>query len=51
MASFSRPLVVSNRSQREYGCGHYKYIAAEWCDLYTQTHRRCALNVTYFEYW
>ena len=36
--------------QREYGCGHYKFIAAEWCQAYAQTHRRCAPNVTHFEY-
>lgn len=37
-------------TQREYQCGHYRWIAALWCRDYTRTHRRCQPNVTHFEY-
>ena len=38
------------RDQREYGCGHVRYIAARWCQTYAQTQKPCPLKVTYFEY-
>ncbi|OAA57969.1 hypothetical protein SPI_06854 [Niveomyces insectorum RCEF 264] len=37
-------------TQREYGCGHFKFIAARWCNVYKRTHRRCQPDITHFEY-
>ncbi|EFW99004.1 hypothetical protein CMQ_4856 [Grosmannia clavigera kw1407] len=37
-------------TQREYSCGHFKFIAARWCNLYKRTHRRCQPDITHFEY-
>ncbi|KAK4119950.1 hypothetical protein N657DRAFT_658765 [Parathielavia appendiculata] len=38
-------------TQREYYCGHFRWIASKWCQTYTYTHKRCRLpNVTHFEY-
>ncbi|KAK0633969.1 hypothetical protein B0T14DRAFT_416283 [Immersiella caudata] len=36
--------------QREYLCGHFRWIANKWCPDYTKTHKRCKPNVTHFEY-
>ncbi|KAK3689223.1 hypothetical protein B0T22DRAFT_376861, partial [Podospora appendiculata] len=36
--------------QREYSCGHFRWIASKWCREYTITHKRCQPNVTHFEY-
>ncbi|KAK3386062.1 hypothetical protein B0H63DRAFT_494735 [Podospora didyma] len=37
-------------TQREYQCGHFRWIASKWCKDYTMTHKRCQPNVTHFEY-
>ncbi|CAK7234627.1 hypothetical protein SCUCBS95973_008998 [Sporothrix curviconia] len=37
-------------TQREYACGHFKFIAARWCNLYRRTHRRCPPEIAHFEY-
>ncbi|KAK0736781.1 hypothetical protein B0T21DRAFT_411926 [Apiosordaria backusii] len=37
-------------TQREYSCGHFRWIASKWCRDYTLTHKRCQPNVTHFEY-
>lgn len=37
-------------TQREYSCGHFRWIASKWCRDYTMTHKRCEPNVTHFEY-
>jgi len=37
-------------TQREYACGHFRWIASRWCRDYTLTHRRCEPNVNHFEY-
>ncbi len=37
-------------TQREYSCGHFRWIASKWCREYTTTHKRCQPNVTHFEY-
>ncbi|KAK4107145.1 hypothetical protein N656DRAFT_558914 [Canariomyces notabilis] len=37
-------------TQREYSCGHFRWIASKWCRDYTITHKRCQPNVTHFEY-
>jgi hypothetical protein len=37
-------------TQREYSCGHFRWIASKWCKDYTLTHKRCQPNVTHFEY-
>ncbi|KAM7190857.1 hypothetical protein V8F20_009541 [Naviculisporaceae sp. PSN 640] len=37
-------------TQREYSCGHFRWIASKWCRDYTITHKRCQPNVTSFEY-
>ena len=37
-------------TQREYRCGHFKFIAARWCNLYRRTHRRCPPEVAHFEF-
>jgi hypothetical protein len=37
-------------TQREYSCGHFRWIASKWCKDYTITHKRCQPNVTHFEY-
>ncbi|KAB5511141.1 hypothetical protein GE09DRAFT_1165685 [Coniochaeta sp. 2T2.1] len=36
--------------QREYSCGHFRWIASRWCRDYTLTHKRCQPNVNHFEY-
>ncbi|AEO61161.1 hypothetical protein MYCTH_2084107 [Thermothelomyces thermophilus ATCC 42464] len=36
--------------QREYLCGHQRFIASEWCDVYTMTHKRCPPEITHYEY-
>ncbi|KAK0646323.1 hypothetical protein B0T16DRAFT_429189 [Cercophora newfieldiana] len=41
---------MCNFTQREYSCGHFRWIASEWCKNYTLTHKRCHPNVTHFEY-
>ncbi|KAK3903988.1 hypothetical protein C8A05DRAFT_32236 [Staphylotrichum tortipilum] len=40
---------MCNFIQREYGCGHHRYIASRWCELYSITHKRCPPEVTHFE--
>ncbi|KAK4161693.1 hypothetical protein QBC43DRAFT_217017 [Cladorrhinum sp. PSN259] len=37
-------------TQREYRCGHYRWIASKWCPTYQITHVRCEPNVNHFEY-
>ncbi|KAK0738029.1 hypothetical protein B0T18DRAFT_440926 [Schizothecium vesticola] len=37
-------------TQREYSCGHFRWIASKWCRDYTMTHKRCEPNVTHFEF-
>lgn len=37
-------------TQREYSCGHFRFIAARWCNLYKISHRRCHPDVTHFEF-
>ncbi|KAK3348590.1 hypothetical protein B0T25DRAFT_226104 [Lasiosphaeria hispida] len=37
-------------TQREYSCGHFRWIASKWCRDYTLTHKRCQPNVTHFEF-
>ena len=37
-------------TQREYSCGHFRWIASQWCLEYIITHKRCQPNVTHFEY-
>ncbi|CAK7231407.1 hypothetical protein SBRCBS47491_007920 [Sporothrix bragantina] len=37
-------------TQREYSCGHFKFIAARWCNLYKRTHRRCPPEIAHFEF-
>ncbi|SPQ19856.1 e35763d0-0614-4668-a41e-7763e367a6f7 [Thermothielavioides terrestris] len=41
---------MCNFIQREYGCGHFRFIASKWCRSYTTTHKRCPPDVTHFEY-
>ncbi|KAK3336982.1 hypothetical protein B0T19DRAFT_349083, partial [Cercophora scortea] len=35
--------------QREYSCGHFRWVASKWCREYAITHKRCQPNVTDFE--
>jgi len=37
-------------TQREYSCGHFRWIASKWCRDYAITHKRCQPNVTHFDY-
>ncbi|KAK3290307.1 uncharacterized protein B0H64DRAFT_447371 [Chaetomium fimeti] len=41
---------MCNFIQREYSCGHFRFIASRWCDVYTITHKRCKPDITHFEY-
>ncbi|KAK4040397.1 hypothetical protein C8A01DRAFT_15732 [Parachaetomium inaequale] len=41
---------MCNYIQREYHCGHHRFIASTWCDVYTMTHKRCPPDITLFEY-
>ncbi|KAK4143606.1 uncharacterized protein C8A04DRAFT_12280 [Dichotomopilus funicola] len=41
---------MCNFIQREYSCGHYRFIASKWCETYTVTHKRCPAEISYFEY-
>ncbi|KAK1828596.1 hypothetical protein QBC39DRAFT_264666 [Podospora conica] len=36
-------------TQREYGCGHFRWIASRWCRDYTESQKRCKPNVVSFE--
>ena len=36
--------------QREFSCGHYRWIASQWCWKYSRYCRRCKPNVTDFEF-
>ncbi|KAK0749035.1 hypothetical protein B0T18DRAFT_322389 [Schizothecium vesticola] len=36
-------------AQREYKCGHFRWIASRWCLDYTMSQKRCPPNVVYFE--
>ncbi|EGS22612.1 uncharacterized protein CTHT_0010830 [Thermochaetoides thermophila DSM 1495] len=40
---------MCNFIQREYDCGHFRWIASKWCRAYTITHKRCPPDVTHFE--
>jgi len=42
---------MCNFIQREYGCGHHRYIASRWCEVYSITHKRCPPEVTHFEWY
>jgi len=44
------PSNMCDYTQREYSCGHFRWIASKWCKDYTLTHKRCQPNVTHFEY-
>lgn len=46
----SHPSIMCEFTQREYSCGHFKFIAARWCNLYKRTHRRCQPDIAHFEY-
>ncbi|KAK3934099.1 hypothetical protein QBC46DRAFT_274461, partial [Diplogelasinospora grovesii] len=35
---------------RKYSCGHFRWVASEWCREYCTTHKRCEPNVTHFEH-
>ena len=48
-ALFGHWNTMCNFIQREYGCGHHRYIASVWCKSYTTTHRRCPPQVTHYE--
>ncbi|KAK0730867.1 hypothetical protein B0H67DRAFT_528076 [Lasiosphaeris hirsuta] len=38
-------------TQREYSCGHFRWMASKWCHEYTLTrNKRCQPDVTEFEY-
>ncbi|KAK4237879.1 hypothetical protein C8A03DRAFT_15595 [Achaetomium macrosporum] len=37
-------------TQREYSCGHFRFIAARWCMDYTTTHKRCPPEITHCEW-
>ncbi|KAK3687911.1 hypothetical protein B0T22DRAFT_141069 [Podospora appendiculata] len=37
-------------TQREYSCGHFRWVASQWCREYRTTHKRCEPNVTHFKY-
>ncbi|KAI3530812.1 hypothetical protein CABS01_16777 [Colletotrichum abscissum] len=41
---------MCNYTEREFHCGHVRWIVSKWCPLYTRTHRRCPPCVTFFEY-
>lgn len=43
-------ITMCDYTQREYSCGHFRWIASRWCRDYTLTHKRCQPNVTHFEY-
>ncbi|KAK4131249.1 hypothetical protein BT67DRAFT_388699 [Trichocladium antarcticum] len=36
-------------TQREYSCGHFRWIASQWCPCYANTHKRCQPNVKNWE--
>ncbi|KAH6618123.1 hypothetical protein B0J18DRAFT_436541 [Chaetomium sp. MPI-SDFR-AT-0129] len=40
---------MCNYTQREYSCGHFRWIASLWCAKYRNTHARCTPNITHFE--
>ncbi|KXX76728.1 hypothetical protein MMYC01_209298 [Madurella mycetomatis] len=40
---------MCNYMQREYKCGHFRWIANRWYRDYTITHKRCQPDVTDFE--
>ncbi|KAK3364335.1 hypothetical protein B0T25DRAFT_61273 [Lasiosphaeria hispida] len=44
------PSCITDRRQREYSCGHFRWIVSEWCKVYTTTHKRCRPNVTHFDH-
>ncbi|KAK1758083.1 hypothetical protein QBC47DRAFT_132831 [Echria macrotheca] len=37
-------------TQREYECGHFRWIASVWCLDYSLTHKKCQPEVHFFEY-
>ncbi|KAK4451311.1 hypothetical protein QBC34DRAFT_59683 [Podospora aff. communis PSN243] len=41
---------MCNYTQREYSCGHFRWVASRWCLEYSLTHKRCKPNVTHFEF-
>ncbi|KAI3543299.1 hypothetical protein CABS01_10766 [Colletotrichum abscissum] len=41
---------MCNYTQREFHCGHVRWIVSRWCPVYTRTQRRCPPCVTHFEY-
>ena len=47
---YPRIYTMCDYTQREYSCGHFRWIASKWCREYTTTHKRCQPNVTHFEY-
>ncbi|EFX01623.1 hypothetical protein CMQ_8089 [Grosmannia clavigera kw1407] len=36
-------------TQRNYSCGHVRYVAAEWCRSYRMRKQRCSVDVTNVE--
>lgn len=46
----SQTFTMCDYTQREYECGHFRWIASKWCKDYTITHKRCQPNITHFEY-
>ncbi|KAH7377168.1 hypothetical protein B0T11DRAFT_219988 [Plectosphaerella cucumerina] len=36
--------------QREFHCGHFRWIVARWCSVYLKTEMRCPLSVAHYEY-
>ncbi|KAI3551966.1 hypothetical protein CSPX01_00642 [Colletotrichum filicis] len=41
---------MCNYTEREFHCGHFRWIVSEWCPVYRKTHRRCRLHITHREY-
>ncbi|KAG7146647.1 hypothetical protein HYQ46_004545 [Verticillium longisporum] len=38
------------RIQREFHCGHFRWIVSRWCPEYLRTQLRCPLSVSHYEY-
>ncbi|CRJ87207.1 hypothetical protein D7B24_002865 [Verticillium nonalfalfae] len=36
--------------QREFHCGHFRWIVSRWCPEYLRTQLRCPLSVSHYEY-
>lgn len=42
--------VMCDYIQREFHCGHFRWIVARWCSQYLKTEMRCPLSVAHYEY-